>query len=92
MGKMKEIKLKAGGRKTLGVVAEIYLYRERNAIMMGGILRRNAKIGISEIVTVRKADVKEVKSITLSHSEKGIAITASQDMSINSNLLITTFS
>lgn len=48
-----------------------------NIIRMDGIMRRNAKTGIGEIVQVKKALVKEAKRVTIAPAQKGIVIRAS---------------
>jgi transitional endoplasmic reticulum ATPase len=48
-----------------------------NIIRMDGIIRRNAKTGIGEFVTVKKANVREAKKVTISPAQKGIMIRAS---------------
>src|SRR3989338_4688597 len=48
-----------------------------NIIRMDGVLRRNAKTGIGEVVTVKKALVKEAKRVTIAPAQKGIIIRAS---------------
>ena len=85
---MKEIGVRAGdiveiegGRKTVGIVDRAYPTDVGESIIrMDGILRRNAKTGISEIVTVRKVDVKEAKAITIAPSQKGVMIQAHPDL------------
>src|SRR3989338_6035298 len=55
-----------GGRKTVGIADRAYPSDiGQEIIRMDGILRRNAKTGIGEHVSVRKVDVKEAKSITV---------------------------
>ena len=41
-------------------------------IRMDGFLRRNAGVGVGEIVKVTKADVKEAKKVVLAPTQKGI--------------------
>ncbi|MFH1317325.1 MAG: CDC48 family AAA ATPase [Candidatus Woesearchaeota archaeon] len=48
-----------------------------NIIRMDGILRRNAKTGIGEMIKVVKASVKEAKKVVIAPSKKGIVIRAS---------------
>jgi len=45
-----------------------------NIIRMDGITRRNAGSGVGEYVKVRKADVKEARSITLAPAQRGMMI------------------
>jgi len=81
---MKEIGVRAGdiieiegGRKTVGIVDRAYPTDVgESVIRMDGILRRNAKTGIGDIVKIRKAQVKEAKKITIAPSQKGMTIQA----------------
>jgi len=43
-------------------------------IRIDGILRRNAKTGIGDIVTISKAEVKEAKKIMIAPAQKGIMV------------------
>ncbi len=64
-----------GGRKTLGIVDRAYPTDVgQTVIRMDGIVRRNAKTGIGEIVEVRKADVKEAKQVIVAPAQKGVTI------------------
>ena len=45
-------------------------------IRIDGILRRNAKAGIGEVVTVSKADVKEAKKVVIAPAQKGMMVQA----------------
>jgi transitional endoplasmic reticulum ATPase len=45
-------------------------------IRIDGILRRNAKTGIGDAVTISKADVKEAKKIIIAPAQKGIMVQA----------------
>jgi len=70
-----------GGRAGLGIVDRAYPGDiGLNIIRMDGLIRRNAKTGIGETVTVRKADVKEAKSIVIAPAKKSIVIRASADI------------
>ena len=51
-----------------------------NIVRMDGIIRKNAKTGIGEIIKVRKADVKEGKKVIISPASKGILIKASPEI------------
>src|SRR3990167_6039150 len=85
---MKEIGVRAGdiieiegGRKTVGIVDRAYPTDVGESIIrMDGILRRNAKTGISEIIAVRRAEVKEAKTVTIAPSQKGVMIQAHPDL------------
>ncbi len=66
-----------GERKTVAIVDRAYPADiGQNIIRMDGILRRNARTGIGENVSVRKADVKEAKHITIAPAQEGITIQA----------------
>ncbi|MCD4666403.1 CDC48 family AAA ATPase [archaeon] len=66
-----------GERVTVGIVDRAYPSDlDRNIIRMDGILRRNAKTGIGENVKIRKAEVKEAKSVTIAPAQKGIMVRA----------------
>jgi transitional endoplasmic reticulum ATPase len=45
-------------------------------IRIDGILRKNAKTGIGDVVTISKADVKEAKKIIIAPAQKGIMVQA----------------
>ncbi len=67
-----------GERKTVAITDRAYPGDiGLNIIRMDGIVRRNSKTGIGELVKVRKADVKEAKKITVAPAKKGIMIRAS---------------
>ena len=51
-----------------------------NIIRSDGIVRRNAKTGIGELVKVRRADVKEAKKVIIAPAKKGIMIRAPPDI------------
>ncbi len=66
-----------GEKKTVGIVDRAYPTDVGQAIIrMDGILRRNARTGIGEMVKVRRADVKEAKSVTIAPAQKGVTIQA----------------
>ena len=66
-----------GGRKTVAIADRAYPADiGQNIIRMDGILRRNAKTGIGENVNVKKADVKEAKSVMVAPAHKGVRIQA----------------
>jgi len=67
-----------GGRKTVALADRSYPGDiGLNIIRMDGIIRRNAKTSIGEIVSVRKADVKEAKRVVIAPASKGVYIRAS---------------
>ena len=51
-----------------------------NIIRMDGITRRNCSTGVGEFVKIKKADVKEARSITLAPAQKGIMIHISPNL------------
>ncbi len=66
-----------GKRKTVGIVDRAYPTDVGESIIrMDGILRRNARTGIGEQVTINKSDVKEAKKITLAPAQQGVMIQA----------------
>jgi transitional endoplasmic reticulum ATPase len=48
-------------------------------IRIDGILRKNAKTGIGDIVSVSRADIKEAKKIIIAPAQKGIMVQADAD-------------
>ena len=70
-----------GGRATVGIVDRAYPTDVGQAVIrMDGILRRNAKTGIGEYVAVRKAEVKEAKSIQIAPAQKGVVVQADPEL------------
>ena len=70
-----------GERKTVGIVDRAYPGDiGLNIIRMDGILRRNAKTGIGEIVKVRKAEVKPASKVIVAPARKGIMIKAPPEL------------
>jgi len=70
-----------GGRKTVGIVDRAYPSDIGQAIIrMDGIIRRNAKTGIGENIKVRKADVREAKSIMIAPAQQGVMIQANPEI------------
>ena len=79
---MKELDLKKwdiifikGNRETVAIVDRSYPSDVGEGIIrMDGILRKNAKTGIGEVVSVSKAEIKEAKKITIAPAQKGIMV------------------
>jgi len=70
-----------GGRATVGIVDRAYPTDIGQAIIrMDGILRRNAKTGIGEVVKVRKCDIKEAKLVTIAPAQKGVMVQADPEV------------
>src|SRR3989338_2265361 len=66
-----------GGRTTVALVERAYPTDVgQQVIRMDGIMRRNAKTSIGEFINIKKADVKEAKSITIAPAQKGVMIKA----------------
>jgi len=66
-----------GERKTVAITDRAYPGDiGLNIIRMDGLIRRNAKAGIGEIVSVRKANIVEAKKVTIAPQRKGIVIRA----------------
>ncbi len=67
-----------GDRKTVAIIDRAYPGDiGLNIIRMDGIIRRNAKAGIGDMIKIRKADVKEAKKVVIAPSSKGVMIRAS---------------
>ena len=70
-----------GERKTVAIADRAYPGDiGLNIIRTDGLVRRNAKTGIGELVKVRKADVKEAKKVIIAPAKKGIMIRAPPDI------------
>ena len=66
-----------GERKTVAITDRAYPGDiGLNIIRMDGLVRRNAKAGIGEIIKVTKAKVVEAKKVTIAPQRKGIVIRA----------------
>src|SRR3989338_5952653 len=78
---MRDIVEIEGGRKTVGIVDRAYPTDiGQTVIRMDGILRRNAKTGIGEVVKVRRAAVKDAKTVTIAPAQKGVTIKVDPNM------------
>ncbi len=70
-----------GQRMTVGIVDRAYPSDiGQSVIRMDGIIRRNAKTGIGEFVKVRKAEVKEAKTVTIAPAQQGVFIEANPEI------------
>src|SRR3989339_2120836 len=70
-----------GERKTVAIADRAYPGDiGLNIVRMDGIIRKNSKTGIGEIIRVRKADVKEGKKVIIAPARKGIVIKASPEI------------
>ena len=64
-----------GGKTTVGIVDRAYPTDVgQTVIRMDGILRRNAKTGIGELVVVKRADVKEAKNLIIAPAQQGVRV------------------
>src|SRR3989304_2020946 len=64
-----------GNRTTVAIADRAYPADIGEGIIrIDGILRKNAKAGIGDAVTVSKADIKEAKKIIIAPSQKGITV------------------
>jgi transitional endoplasmic reticulum ATPase len=87
-GKMDELGIKPGivveiegERKTVAVADRAYPGDIGSSIIrMDGLVRRNSKTAIGEIVSVRKADIKEAKKITIAPAREGIIVKANPEI------------
>ncbi|MCX6749922.1 MAG: CDC48 family AAA ATPase [Candidatus Pacearchaeota archaeon] len=79
---MKELDLKKwdiilikGNRETVAIVDRSYPADVGEGIIrIDGILRKNAKTGIGEVISISKAEVKEAKKIMIAPAQKGIMV------------------
>jgi len=84
METMKEIGVKRGDivsikgqKETVAIIDRAYPADVGEGIIrIDGILRRNAKTGVGEQVTVKKADIKEAKKVLIAPAQKGIMVQA----------------
>lgn len=66
-----------GQKETVAIVDRAYPADVGEGIIrIDGILRRNAKTGVGESVSVKKAEVKEAKKILIAPAQKGIMVQA----------------
>lgn len=64
-----------GARETVAIVDRAYPADIGESIIrIDGIIRKNAKSGIGEAVSVRKAEIKEAKKITIAPAQKNIMV------------------
>jgi transitional endoplasmic reticulum ATPase len=70
-----------GKRKTVAICVRAYPADVGlDVIRMDGLMRRNCGASISEVVKVKRADVKEARSVTIAPARKGIVIHMSGDL------------
>ncbi len=64
-----------GGRETIAIADRAYPADVgEGVIRIDGILRKNAKTGIGDVVTVSKANIKEAKKIVIAPAQQGIMV------------------
>ncbi len=69
-----------GNRETVAIVDRAYPADVGEGIIrIDGILRKNAKSGIGDVVTISKAEVKEAKKIMIAPAQKGMMVQADSD-------------
>ena len=70
-----------GSKETVAIVDRAYPADVGEAIIrIDGIMRKNAKTGIGEIVSIVKAEVKEAKKITIAPAQKGLRVQADPEI------------
>lgn len=66
-----------GNRETIAIVDRAYPADVGAGIIrIDGILRRNAKTGIGDMVNVTKAEIREAKKVVIAPAQKGIMVQA----------------
>jgi len=64
-----------GGRETIAIVDRAYPADVNEGIVrIDGIIRKNAKTGVGEIVELKKVEVKEAKKVTIAPVQENIVI------------------
>ena len=64
-----------GGRETIAIADKAYPADVGEGIIrIDGIIRKNARTGVSENIIVRKADIKEAKKVVIAPAQRGIMI------------------
>ncbi|MCK4647650.1 AAA family ATPase, partial [Candidatus Pacearchaeota archaeon] len=70
-----DVVLIKGNRETVAIADRAYPADVGEGIIrIDGILRRNAKTGIGDVVSILKADVREAKKIVIAPAQKGIMV------------------
>jgi len=69
-----------GNRETVAIADRAYPADVGEGIIrIDGILRRNAKTGIGDVVNVSKAEIREAKKIIIAPAQKGIMVQADSE-------------
>ena len=75
-----DIVLIKGNRETVAIVDRAYPADVGEGILrIDGILRRNARTGIGDMVSISKSNVKEAKKIVIAPAQKGIMVQGDPD-------------
>ena len=70
-----------GGRESVAIIDRAYPADVGEGIIrIDGIIRRNAKTGIGETVSVIKAEIKEAKKVVIAPAQKGITVQANPEI------------
>lgn len=91
---MKKLRLQRGDIISIKSQRETFVIVDRaypadmgeNIIRIDGIIRKNAKTSIGELVTIKKAELKEAKKITIAPAQQGIIVQGNPE-SIKQTLL-----
>jgi len=69
-----------GNRETVAIADRAYPADVGEGIIrIDGILRRNAKTGIGDVVSISKVEIKEAKKVIIAPAQKGIMVQAESD-------------
>src|SRR3972149_6550958 len=69
-----------GNRETVAIADRAYPADVGEGIIrIDGILRKNARTGIGDLVAISRADIKEAKKIIIAPAQKGVMIQADPD-------------
>ncbi len=78
----------SGGKETAAIVDRAYPADVGEAIArIDGIIRRNAKTGIGEYVSINKIEVKETKKVIIAPAQKGVMVRTNDPESFKRGLL-----
>src|SRR4030042_55081 len=70
-----------GNKETVAIVDRAYPADIGEPIIrIDGIIRKNSRTGIGELISVRKADVREAKKITIAPVQKNIMVQGDPEM------------
>jgi len=77
-----------GNRETIAIIDKSYPADiGENIIRIDGVLRRNAKTGIGDIITISKPEIKEAKKITIAPAQKGMMVQVDNPENLKRGLL-----